>query len=121
MIFFSGSVWAEGQHSRYYLGIGETTPDVWQDLIDNPTDQEETMGAAPSAMGGEIISYFWVLADGKNYITIRLPDDPEIVQTRYLSRLSQGVLKSYTFTELMTSADMVDALKRIPDFMTPVE
>lgn len=112
---------AEDAGSRYYLGIGQPDPDAWQIMIENPTDREETMGAALAAMGGEIISYFWGLADGKNYITVRLPDDPGMVQAMYVSRLSQGVLKDYTFIELMTSADMVEALKRVPDFTAPVE
>ena len=68
-----------------------------------------------------MISYFWGLADGRNYITVRLPDDPGMVQALYLARLSQGVLKEYTFIELMTSADMVEALKRVPSLTTPLE
>ncbi len=112
---------AEEPRSRYYLVIGEATPDTWQISINNPTDREKSMGAAMAALGGEMLSYYWGLADGKNYITIRLPDDPGMVQAMYLSRLSQGVLRNYTFIELMTSPDMVEALKRVPDFMTPVE
>ncbi|WP_170357420.1 hypothetical protein [Ruegeria arenilitoris] len=111
----------EQTQSRYYLGIGEPNPDAWQTMIDNPTDREKDMGAALAAMGGEMISYFWGLADGKNYITVRFPDDPGMVQAMYFSRLSQGVLKDYRFIELMTSADMVEALKRVPEFSTPVE
>ena len=68
-----------------------------------------------------MISYFWGLADENNYITVRLPDDPDMIQALYLSRLSQGVLKDYTFIELMKSSDMVDALKRVPEFTSPVE
>ncbi len=117
----TGVAEAEEVDSRYYLGIGQPSPEAWQMMIENPTDREATMGAALEAMGGEMISYFWGLADGKNYITVRLPDDPGMVQAMYLSRLSQGVLKDYTFIELMTSADMVEALKRVPDFTTPVE
>lgn len=112
---------AEDNKSRYYLGIGEPGPEAWQIMIDNPTDREKDMGAALAAMGGEMISYFWGLADGKNYITVRLPDDPGMIQAMYMSRLSQGVLKDYTFIELMTSSDMVEALKRVPDFTTPIE
>ncbi len=112
---------AEQTQSRYYLGIGEPNPDAWQIMIDNPTDREKDMGAALAAMGDEMISYFWGLADGKNYITVRFPDDPGMVQAMYVSRLSQGVLKDYRFIELMTNADKVEALKRVPEFSTPVE
>ena len=121
LVLSAGYASAQEAGRRYYLGIGEPTPEAWQIMIDNPTDREETMGAALEAMGGEMISYFWGMADGKNYITVRLPDDPGMVQAMYLSRLGQGVLKDYTFIELMTSADMVEALKRVPEFTTPVE
>ena len=118
---------------RVRLTLGNNVPFVQNDntfakphnqrqiMIDNPTDREKDMGAALAAMGGEMISYFWGLADGKNYITVRFPDDPGMVQAMYISRLSQGVLKDYRFIELMTSADMVEALKRVPEFSTPVE
>ena len=112
---------ADEERSRYYLGIGEPSPEAWAIMIKNPTDREALMGAALKAMGGEMISYYWGLADGTNYITVRLPDDPNMVQAMYVSRLSQGVLKDYTFIELLTSADMVKALKRVPEFTTPVE
>ncbi len=120
-LIFTTAVSAEEERSRYYLGIGEPSPEGWQIMIENPTDREKDMGAALSAMGGEMISYFWGMADGKNYITVRMPDDPGMVQAMYVSRLSQGVLKNYTFIELMTSTDMVEAMKRVPEFTTPVE
>lgn len=120
-LMMTGGVSADEERSRYYLGIGEPSPEAWTIMIKNPTDREASMGTALEAIGGEMISYYWGLADGKNYITLRLPDDPSMVQAMYVSRLSQGVLKDYTFIELMTSADMVKALKRVPEFTTPVE
>ena len=120
-LMMTGGVSADEERSRYYLGIGEPSPEAWTIMIKNPTDREASMGTALEAIGGEMISYYWGLADGKNYITVRLPDDPNMVQAMYVSRLSQGVLKDYTFIELMTSADMVKALKRVPEFTTPVE
>lgn len=120
-VMATSAINADEERSRYYLGIGEPSPEAWAIMIKNPTDRETSMGAALKAMGGEMISYYWGLADGKNYITVRLPDDPSMVQAMYVSRLSQGVLKDYTFIELLTSADMVEALKRVPEFTTPVE
>ncbi|MCA0873761.1 GYD domain-containing protein [Seohaeicola saemankumensis] len=117
----SQSISAEEERSRYYLGVGKPSAEAWMIMIENPTDREQSIGAALAGMGGEMISYFWGLADGNNYITVRLPDDPHMIQALYLSRLSQGVLKDYTFIELMTSADMVDALKRVPEVTAPVE
>ena len=73
---FAFAVTAEETTSRYYLGIGEPSPDAWQIMIENPTYREKDMGLAIETIGGEMISYFWGLADGKNYITVRLPDDP---------------------------------------------
>ncbi len=94
-VMVTGNSLAEEERSRYYLGIGEPSPEAWEIMISNPTDREASMGAALEAMGGEMISYYWGLADGKNYITVRLPDDPNMVQAMYVSRLSQGVLKDF--------------------------
>ncbi len=120
-LVFATGLHAEELRSRYYLGIGEPSTEAWQIMIENPTDRGKSMGDAMAAMGGEMISYFWGMADGRNYITVRVPDDPAMVQAMYAARLSQGVLKNYTFIELMTSADMVEALKRVPEFTTPAE
>ncbi|NOD91436.1 hypothetical protein GS636_01395 [Ruegeria sp. HKCCD4884] len=115
------AAFSEEVKSRYYLGIGEPNPDAWQIMVDNPTGREKDIGVAVAALGSEMIGYFWGLADGKKYVTLRLPDDPGIVKAVYVSRLSQGVLKDYRFIELVTSADIANAFEPVPDFATPVE
>jgi len=47
---------------------------------------------------------------------VTLPDDNEIVQAIYLMRMPTGLLKSYEITELMDSAQMVEAMKKSNEF-----
>ena len=61
------------------------------------------------------MSYYWGLGNGKNYITVALPDDPTFIQAFYVSRLGDGLLGDYQMIELMSSADMAEALARVPE------
>jgi hypothetical protein len=54
-------------------------------------------------LGGEVISYYFGLGDGKNYITVTIPNDNELIQAIYLMRLPSGLLNSYKVIELMPS------------------
>lgn len=52
------------------------------------------------------------LGDGKNYITVTIPNDNELIQAIYLMRLPSGLLKSYQMIELMPSEQMSKVLNR---------
>jgi hypothetical protein len=64
------------------------------------------------ALGGKVLSYYFGLGNGKNYITVQLPDDNEIIQAVYLMRLPSGLLTSYEVVELMPSKQMSGALRK---------
>lgn len=85
--------------------------------MENPADREEAVAAGMDAVGGKVLSYYFGLGDGKNYITVQLPDDNEIIQAVYLMRLPSGLLNSYQVIELMSSAQMSEALKRSKEFI----
>ena len=63
------------------------------------------------------MSYYFGLGDGKNYITVQLPDDNEVIQAVYLMRLPSGLLNSYQVIELMPSDQMSAALKKSKEFL----
>lgn len=69
------------------------------------------------AVGGKVLSYYFGLGDGKNYITVQLPDDNEVIQAVYMMRLPTGLLNSYQIIELMPSDQMSEALKRSVEFI----
>ena len=62
-----------------------------------------------------MLSYYWGVGTGHNYIIIQMPDDIELIQANYLARLGDGLLISYQMIELMSSAAMTGALKRVRD------
>ncbi len=115
VICFATLTHAEEKNQRYFLFIGQPDAAAWKTLIGNPTDREAVMSKAIEKLGGKMIGYYWGLGDGKNYITIAMPDDNELIQATYVARLGDGLLVSYEAIELMTSKDMAAALKRIGD------
>ena len=108
---------SEDRAVRHFLFIGEPSATAWQYLMENPQDREEEVAAGMTAVGGKVLSYYFGLADGRNYITVELPDDNEVIQAVYLMRLPTGLLKSYQVIELMPSADMARALRRSSEFI----
>ena len=102
---------------RYFMFIGEPNAKAWQYLIDNPADRKVEVESAFAALGGEVISYYFGLGNGKNYITVMIPNDNELVQAIYLMRLPSGMLTSYEVIELMPSDQMSEALKKAKALM----
>ena len=113
--FLTLSAHAESEKLRYFLFIGQPNAAAWKMLIEHPADREATMSKAIEKLGGAMLGYYWGLGDGKNYILIALPDDNELIQATYVSRLGDGLLVSYEAIELLTSQAMVEALKRVND------
>jgi len=110
LIFSAGCTIA--QEKRTFMFIGEPNAAAWKYLIENPQDRKEAVSAATEKIGGKIISYHFGLGDGKNYITIELPNDNVLIQAMYLMRLPSGLLNSYQMIELMSSNEMSNALKK---------
>jgi hypothetical protein len=83
--------------------------------MENPEDQEEALAAGMEAVGGKVLSYYF--GNGKNYSTLQLPNDDEIIQAVNLMRLPSGLLNSYQVIELMPSSQVSGALKRCAKFI----
>ena len=109
--------WADGKDVRHFMFIGEPNAEAWQFMMEHPEDRKASVEKAFKALGGEMLSYYFGLGDGKNYITVELPDDNEIIQAVYVMRLPSGLLNSYEVIELMPSAQMSEALKRSQEFI----
>ena len=105
------------QDVRYFLIVGEPSAAAWKFLMENPADRQKEVEAGMKAIGGKVLSYYFGLGDGKNYITVQLPDDNEVIQAVYLMRLPTGMLNSYKIIELMPSDQMAEALKRSAEFI----
>ncbi|GAB5439433.1 hypothetical protein [Falsiruegeria mediterranea] len=100
---------------RTFLFIGTPNSAAWEIQIANPGDRAAAVKGGIEALGGELLSYYWGFGNGKNYITVSLPDDPTFIQAFYLTRLGDGVLDDYQMIELMSSADMGTALERVSE------
>jgi uncharacterized protein with GYD domain len=102
---------------RTFMFIGEPNAAAWQYLMNNPEDRKAEVEGAFKALGGEVLSYYFGLGDGKNYITVTIPNDNELIQAIYLMRLPSGMLTSYQVIELMPSDQMVKALIRSKELL----
>jgi hypothetical protein len=100
---------------RTFLFIGEPNAAAWKFLIENPVDRKAAAEVGIAKLGGKMLSYYWGVGTGRNYITIAMPDDIELIQANYLIRLGDGLLVSYQMIELMSSEAMTGALKRVAD------
>ena len=109
---FSSNVFGAEQEQRHFMFIGEPNAAAWQYLMNHPEDRKKQVEGAFKALGGQVISYYFGLGDGRNYITVTIPDDNTLIQAIYLMRLPSGMLNSYKVIELMPSDQMSEALKR---------
>jgi hypothetical protein len=114
VLIYPGKCWARATEKdlRTFMFIGEPSAVAWKFLLEKPADRKGEVEGAFRALGGEVLSYYWGLGDGKNYITVTIPNDNELIQAIYLMRLPSGLLNSYQIIELMPSDQMSDALKR---------
>lgn len=108
----SSSVFGGEPQQRHFMFVGEPNAKAWQYLMENPEDRKSEVESAFKALGGEVLSYYFGLGDGKNYITVTIPNDNELIQAIYLMRMPSEMLNSYEVIELMPSDQMSDALKR---------
>lgn len=115
VLFALSTVSAEETTSdmRYFMFVGEPNAAAWKFLMENPADREKEVAAGMEAVGGKVLSYYFGLGDGKNYITVTIPNDNELIQAIYLMRLPSGLLNSYQLIELMPSEQMTEALKKV--------
>lgn len=102
---------------RHFLFIGEPNAAAWKYLLANPADRKKEVESGMAAIGGKVLSYYFGLGDGKNYITVQLPDDNEVIQAVYVMRLPSGLLNSYQIIELMPSDQMSAALRKSAEFI----
>jgi uncharacterized protein with GYD domain len=108
----TGVAKADDRPARHFMFIGEPNAAAWKFLMANPADRQKEVEAGMDAVGGKVLSYYFGLGNGKNYITVQLPDDNEVIQAVYLMRLPSGLLNSYQIIELMPSSQRSAALKR---------
>ncbi|WNC74028.1 hypothetical protein RGQ13_08550 [Thalassotalea psychrophila] len=95
---------------RTFLVIGEPNAKGWENAVNNPSDRQAVMADVFKNLGGELIGYYFGLANGKNYVIVAMPDDEFLIQAMYLVRLPNDWLHTYTMIELMDSATMAEAL-----------
>lgn len=113
VVFFTGKVHADTSKDklRHFLFIGEPNAEGWAFVMKNPEDRKKVVQQGFQSIGGDVVSYYWGLGNGKNYITATIPNNNELIQAIYLMRKPSGILESYQMIELMPSDQMEKAVE----------
>ena len=93
---------------RIFMFVGTPSAEGWQMVLNGPADRKKATAEALKKLDVDVLSYYFGLSDGKNYITVAVPDG-ETTQALLLMRLATPLLKDYRAIELVPS----DAMPRI--------
>lgn len=106
---------AANNKQRVFLFVGKPNAATLKKIMKNPSDHEAIISKTFMKLGGEMIVYCWGLRNGKNYITVLIPDETELVQVIYTARLGNKLLDGYEAIEQISGVDMSRALKRVKE------
>ena len=81
-------------------------------MKDNPGDRKAATEEAMEKIGCKMISYYWGLTTGKNYIIAEVPDG-QTVQALLVQRLATDLVLEYDAIELVESAAMPAMFERL--------
>lgn len=105
------------KYMRYFMFVGQPNAKAWKWLIENPQDRQAKTEKSIESLGGKMLSYYFGLGNGRNYITVAMPNDTELIQAAYVLRLASDLLVDYQVIELISSQDMLGVLRRVEDVM----
>jgi len=99
---------------RIFLFTGKPSPAAWKYMKENPGDRKAATAASLEKVGCKMISYYWGLTTGKNYIIIAVPDG-KTAQAMLVQRLSSDLLLEYDAIELVPSSQMPAVIERVKE------
>lgn len=100
-----------------YLIEASASPQTIAALVKNPTDRAEAARLNFEKLGGRLEAYFFGVGNGKHYVVVEFDRelDAITIEALWLSVWASGALTSQSITQLLTAAEMVDALRRAGD------
>jgi uncharacterized protein with GYD domain len=87
------------------------TPEAWARLIDNPGDRSGPVGATIAELGGRLESLDYLFGDRDGMAVFEAPDSATAAAVALLVG-SSGAFRSVATHELVSSADLVDVLRK---------
>jgi uncharacterized protein with GYD domain len=96
--------------STYMLQLAYT-PEAWSALVKNPEDREAVARRAVEAVGGRLLSFYFVHGDYDAVAIFEAPD--EVAATAgVLAGIAGGHIKTTKTSTLLTSQDAMEAMRR---------
>lgn len=93
---------------------GSYTPEAWAAQIKNPTDRIAAVGQMMAPLGVTFDHYWYSFGDHDFVIIANGPGNEELA-AGVLSAFAGGAVTDLTTTPLLTSDQMISALKRASD------
>jgi 2-methylcitrate dehydratase PrpD len=99
---------------RYFLFTAKPSAEAWQIMKNNPGDRRAATEGAMKKAGCEMLSYYWGLTTGRNYIIAAVPDG-RTAQAMLVQRLSTDLVLQYEAIELVPSSEMPAMFERLKE------
>jgi uncharacterized protein with GYD domain len=98
----------------HYLLEASGSAQMYATLVKNPHDRAEALRPLFEKLGCKLTDYYFAVNQAKHYVILESsePLDPLIVEAMVISNIANGVANSISITQLLTSAEMVEALKK---------
>jgi hypothetical protein len=100
---------------RIFMFVGTPSAEGWQVVLNGAADRKKATAAALKELDVDVLSYYFGLSDGKNYITVAVPDG-ETTQALLLMRLATPLMKDYYAIELVPSEAMPKIVDKVKSF-----
>lgn len=100
-----------------YLIEAVATPQTLAAMVRKPEDRAEQAKSIFARLGGRLESYDFGVGNGRHYaiVAFEAPLDAITLEALWIALWAPGVVMTQTITQLLTSAEMVDAFKRVGD------
>lgn len=100
-----------------YLIEGTASPQTFATLINDPHDRAEIHRPMFEHLGGTLESYFFGVGTDKYYMIISFdqPMDPLTLEAFWIASWAPGTLLSQQITQIITSSELVEALKKVSE------
>ena len=99
---------------RIFLFSAKPSAKGWQFMKANPGDRRAATEQAMEDIGGKMLSYYFGLTDGRNYIIAALPDG-RTAQAMLIQRLATDLVVEYEAIELVESSEMPAVFERLKE------
>jgi uncharacterized protein with GYD domain len=112
----SGAISSLEVDMAHYLLEASASPQTWAALLAKPHDRMETVRPVFERLGGKVEAYYFLVGQNKMIVIAEFPEpiDAVKVEALFLASMSTGAVISYSVTQILTSAEIIEAYQFTP-------